>query len=327
MNRLITLSTLLVLASVAHTAFAKNATVYADGVLIEFEVSATRGVADVPLPPGMIPGSLRIKPDGAAAIQRVDFIQTSADSGKGGKELESLFEQKSRLNDRLQALATREEIFKSAAKSQSGKAPRKSKTNPDPLQTIRQGTEFAIAQLEAVYTARRKTEAEIRRLDNRIAAAKNSTHGSESLARILVSQPRGKVRVRYALGGQGWSPRYDVYLNNSGKARVHLSGEFPGTFAGYLLQASTAGLAQSTTARVFPVQPGPVSRLAEYTLPVTEEQFGAGVVPSFSFQLKNLETVHLPAGDASVYQNGEYVGRVRFEGLSSGRSRRISGGN
>ena len=73
----------------------------------------------------------------------------------------------------LQALATREEIFKSAAKSQGGKAPRKSKANPDPMQAIRQGTEFAIAQLEAVYTSRRRTEQEIRRIDSRIAAAKN----------------------------------------------------------------------------------------------------------------------------------------------------------
>ncbi len=59
------------------------------------------------------------------------------------------------LGDRLKALNAREAIFKSAAKSQSGKAPRKSKTNTEPLTAVRQGTEFAIAQLENVYHARR----------------------------------------------------------------------------------------------------------------------------------------------------------------------------
>jgi hypothetical protein len=68
------------------------------------------------------------------------------DPGKGEKELDTLLEQRNRLGDRLQALETREEIFKSATKSQSGKAPRKTRANPDPMLTIRQGTEFAIAQ-------------------------------------------------------------------------------------------------------------------------------------------------------------------------------------
>jgi hypothetical protein len=130
--------------------------------------------------------------------------------GKAETGLDALLEQRSRLGDRLRALATREEIFKSAAKSQSGKAPRKTKTNPDPMQAIRQGTEFAIAQLEAVYTSRRRTELEIRRIDGRIAAAKVSGRGPENIVRIHVAPVRGRITARYAVAGLAWTPRYDI---------------------------------------------------------------------------------------------------------------------
>lgn len=324
MNMLITLCAMLLIAAGSTAAHGKSATFYADGVIVESEATAQKGILEIPLPPGLIERSLRVMPDRGTTIQRVDIISTPADTGKAEKELNALLEQKSRLGDRLQALATRENIFKSAAKSQSGKAPRKTKTNPEPMQSIRQGTEFAIAQLEAVYTARRKTEQEIKRLDNKITAAKSSGRGSENLARIVISPPRGKITVRYALVNQGWTPRYDIYLNGSGSARVNLSGQFPSTFTGYQLQASPATLAESTTARIFPVQPGPVAGIVKYTLPATNEFFGTGVFSSFSFELKNLESAHLLAGEANVYHKGDYVGRVRFEGLSSGRARTLA---
>jgi hypothetical protein len=66
--------------------------------------------------------------------------------------------------------------------------------------------------------------------------------------------------------------------------------------------------------------------LARYKLAATEELFGTGVLSSFSFELKNMEATHLPAGEANIYRNGEYVGRLRFEGISSGRSKKVSVG-
>jgi len=324
MNIIITLCSMLLAASVPTSADCRSATFYTDGVIVEQEATAIKGVLEIPLPPGIIEGSLRIKPGSGTVIRRVDIVPAPVNTGKIEKELDALLEQKNRLGDRLLALSTREEIFKSAAKSQSGKAPRKTKTNPEPMQSIRQGTEFAIAQLEAVYTARRKTELEIRRYDNRIATAKNSGRGPEAFARIVISPTRGNVTVRYAITGQTWTPLYDVYLNGSGSAQASLSGLFPGTFAGYLLRASPAVLTESATGRVFPVQAGPVTGLTCYNLAATEEIFGAGVVPAFSFELKNMEPVHLPAGTANIYRNGEYVGKIRFEGLSSGRTRKVT---
>src|SRR5512133_1276307 len=320
------MGTLLLIASGSATVHGTSATFYTDGTIIELEAGAQTGVLEVPLPAAMIEGSLQVKPVSGTTIQRVDILAAPPDTGRTERELEALLEQKNRLGDRLQALATREEIFKSAAKSQSGKAPRKTKTNPDPLQSIRQGTEFAIAQLEAVYTARRKTEHEIKRLDSKITAAQSTRQGSESRARFVVSPARGKITVRYALANQGWTPRYDIYLNGSGSARVNLSGHFPGTFAGYLLQAAPALLADSATAVGTPVQSGPAAGVVNYTLPASEELFGTGVVSSFSFALTNPGQAHLPAGDANIYRNGEYVGRLRFEGLSSGRMRKLAVG-
>ena len=85
-------------------------------------------------------------------------------------------------------------------------------------------------------------------------------------------------------------------------------------------------LAERDTARVFPVASGPAARLASFRLPVSEAEFGSGILSSFSCVLKNAGQLYLPGGDANLYKNGEYLGRFRFAGISSGRSRSISMG-
>jgi len=317
---------LLIAVAVSSPAQARSVTFYADGAMVEMDLAATKGVIDIALPAGMVEGSLRIRPDSGTAIQRVDILPAQTGIDTGEKNVDALLEQKSRLNDRLQALATREAIFTSAAKSQSGKAPRKTKTNPDPMQSIRQGTEFAIAQLEAVYTSRRKTEQEIKRLDGRIAAAKGGKHGTETIARVLTVPAKGKVAVKYALSQQGWVPRYDIHLNGDGFAAIQLSGQLPATFAGFLLKASPAQLSDISAATIFPAQTGQVSKLASFRFPVTKELFRAGVQTSFSCLLNNTAPMYLPAGEASFYRKGEYGGTFRFEGISSGRVKKISMG-
>jgi hypothetical protein len=319
---------MLSLLAINETALAdsgRSATVFSDGTLIGVEVAASKGIAEIGLPSGMLEDSLRIRPLGNTVIERVDVV-SSRREGKGARELENLLEQKSRLEDRLQALGTREDIFKAAAKSQSGKAPRKTKANPDPMQSIRQGTDFAIAQLEAVYTARRKTEQDIRRLDARIGALRKGGQGEETIARIALSPKNGRVRVRYALAGVGWTPRYDLRLNNDGNASLALYGQLPAGFSGYLLRASQASMADSSAARPLPVAAGSLAKLAEYRLPARDERFGNGVRSSFSVVLTNPGNANLPTGDATLYRGGEYWSRFRFEGISSGRSRKVTFG-
>src|SRR5512140_1970872 len=114
----------------------------------------------------MAADSLRLKPVKSATITRVEFMAARADR-KAEKELARLTGRKNALADRLQALEVKEEVFRSAAKSQSGKAPRSSKNNREPLENIRKGTEFALAQLEEVYTARRTAEKELKSVETR----------------------------------------------------------------------------------------------------------------------------------------------------------------
>jgi len=319
------LSLILLLTSMTVTSEGRTVTYLYDGAMVEFEATAVKGVIDIPLPAQLVEDSLRIKPASGCSIQRVDLLRPTVGPAGRSQEPVSLQEQRSRLEDRLKALSVREEIFKAAAKTQSGKAPRKSKANPDPMQGIRQGTDFAIAQLEAVYTARRKTEQELRRLDKRIAEAKQDTPERQARARILVTPSRGKVTVRYAMTGSGWTPQYDLYLGEDSTARLFLSGQFNGSFQGYLLQASPTSLS-GPAAAPYPAAAAQGQRIAEFSLKVSDMQFGNGVRNSFSFTLHNPGKDYLPAGDANLYRNGEYAGRIRFEGISSGRTRTIRRG-
>ncbi len=326
MKRFTVIGAFLISLSWSAHADGNSITYYSDGALIEFTDIAGKGIITVPLLDGMIENSLRIKPATGTAIQRVEVLSVPSTSQKTGKDTENLQEQRNRLNDRLQALATREAIFTAAAKSQSGKAPRKSKSNPDPLQSIRQGTDFAIAQLEAVYTARRKTEQEIRRLDSRLDAAGKNGRGMGKTARITVSPPQGRVTARYAVAAPSWTPRYDISLNGTGTARLDLYGQLPESLPGYRCFATLGTIAESTAATGAPVPSGSRTLLARYNVPVYEQFFGSGAVSPFSFVLKNTSGTHLPTGEASIFRGGDYYGKLRFEGISSGRNNTITSG-
>ena len=239
-NALICLCLIAVSASSATAA--NKITFYRDGALLQQEAGAVKGVIDIPLATGLLEHTLTIVPAPGTTILGVETHKTGSGSS-GDKELDTLAEQRLRLEDRLQALETREAIFTSAAKAQSGKAPRKSKANPDPMQAIRQGTDFAIAQLETVYTARRKTAEEIRKIDARIAAAgKGRRPGGETI-RIAVTPSRGKVTLRYATAERGWQPQYNLHLAGDGSARLQLSARITGSGRGHQVRVSSGSLA------------------------------------------------------------------------------------
>jgi len=298
---------------------------YSDGIIVVREFEAVKGVIEVALHSGLLDDTLKVEPAGGTVISNVEITQARMDS-KSEKELLTLTEQRQRLEDRLRALVTREEIFKSAAKSQSGKAPRKSKSNPDPIQTIRQGTDFAIAQLETVYTTRRKTEQEMQKIDARMAAVKKSARSGESSARISVTPARGRGVIRYAVSERGWKPHYVIHLAGDGFAGVQFSARMVGNFDGYLLRVSPGSLSESATARTVTIKQGGSATLASYRFPLSEERYGEGIYNSFSGRVTNSSDQHLPAGEAQIYRSGAYLGKFRFEGLSSGRSGVISMG-
>lgn len=317
------LTCLFLVVFVAGSAFAENKiTFYRDGALLQQEAGAVKGIIDIQLTPGLLEHTLKIIPAPGTKILTVETRKTATGSIID-RELETLPEQRRRLEDRLQALETREAIFTAAAKAQSGKAPRKSKANPDPMQGIRQGTDYAIAQLEAVYTARRKTTQEIKRIDTRLASAGKNSRSAGISARITVTPPRGRVTLHYATGEQGWQPLYNLHPAGDGTARLQLSARTTGDVRGRQVRVSTGSLAESASAATFPVQTGGAV-LAAYLLPITQERYAEGIFNGFSGMITNSTPHYLPPGDSGLFRNGTHLGKFRFEGLSSGRSRVIS---
>ncbi|HQB39633.1 MAG TPA: hypothetical protein PL053_10205 [Deltaproteobacteria bacterium] len=313
------------IASPCAAAPAKSVTFYADGAVVEINAIAVKGIAEIALPPGTAEGSLRIRPMENTTIRRVDLLHGRPDA-KRQKEQDALLEQKQRLEDRLKALDTKEEIFRAAAKSQSAKAPRKSKSNPDPIKSIRQGTEFAIAQLESVYTARRKCRQELGRVGARLAEIRRQGSISETIARVAVAPKNGRIRAHFVLAGVGWTPLYDIRLSGIGTAELSLSAGLPNLFKGYTQWAANGTLAQSAALK--PVAAGHTSvvKLADHRLPSAEELFPSGATAGFSCLLTNSTANHLPAGEATIFYKGEYRDKLRFEGISSARSRKLTKG-
>lgn len=317
------LTCLCLIAFSAISASAENKiTFYRDGALLQQEVDAVKGVIDIPLAAGALEHTLTITPAPGATILGVETYKAGS-GNTSGKGAETLTEQRLRLEDRLQALETREAIFISAAKAQGGKAPRKTKTNPEPMQAIRQGTDFAIAQLEAVYTARRKAMQEIRKIDARLATAGKNSRSTGSSLRITVTPPRSRVTLRYATAESGWQPQYNLHLTGDGSAMLQLSAQITGNGRGFQTRVSPGSLAENAGAEIFPSRSGRAV-LASYRLPITEERSIEGIFNHFSAVITNSSVHYLPPGESGLFRNGAYLGRFRFEGLSSGRSRAIS---
>ncbi len=214
---------LIALPAVAAT---KSVTLYLDGARVENDVSTAGSYLEIPLPAGASADSLRIRPLGNARLNRVELAPAKPEP-KVARELARLTERRELLLDRLKALETREDIFKAAAKSQSGKAPKKTKTNPEPLASVRQGTEFAIAQLEGVYQSRRRTEHELKNVDEQLAALKKNGNAGGTVARVWLLGKGGRVKASYIQPDLKWQPVYDVSTQGGKLVEVVLRADFP----------------------------------------------------------------------------------------------------
>jgi len=318
---------LVLLASTAMAA-PREMTLYLDAAVVSYDVTAKKGLAELALPTAVRENSLRVKPLDGGTISRVTLVPARLPA-KLKQEITALDEQKNRLQDRLKALETREAIFTSAAKSQSSKAPRKSKTNPDPLASVRQGTDFAIAQLEAVYTTRRRTEQELRRVDARLAALAQQP-GSGPTVSVAVTPVNARVRISAILTAGGWKPHYDIRLSGNGSARLFIFADLATDIANHQQGAGIsvvpARLSAEARQQSFPLQQRHgLLQVNEWQLPVTGEQFSSGPLNSFSFTLQNTGQVALPAGQAAIFRADEYVGSSVLPALAGGASVTITG--
>ena len=300
----------------------ESVTYYLDGARLEGQDAAPRGVVEIPLPGSLVPGSLRVKPLGGASIVRVE-TEPARISPKAEKEVKDLEERKRLYQDRLRALEVKEEIFKAAAKSQSSKAPRRTKNNPEPLETIRKGTEFAVTQLEDVYRARRKAEEGLKGIEERLTALRKSGTIGGSVARVHLAG-KGGVSYSYLVTGGGWVPFYDFRLDG-GQVELVIRAQLPriAKAKAAVVSSELADLAADRSA--VPVREN-LSPVARFTFPVETQQDIPSLQGSFSFSFRNGSAHRLAVGEGACFREGEYVGPVRFEGAGPGEVREVVAG-
>lgn len=292
----------------------REVTAFSDGLLVEVEATARNKVAEVTLPAPLRENSLRVKPLDGGRVERVELLPYRVPERRQ-KELDALIEQKNRLEDRMKALDTREDIFAAAAKSQSSKAPRKTKANPDPLASVRQGTDFAIAQLEAVFTARRRTVQELKRVEAKISQLRKSVINGPTV-RIMTSAPTTRVKLAAVLADGGWKPCYDIRLQGDRTARLTMLAQAVGLPDGFVAKVASPPLAEGQPRQLLPLPAGRLPRIAEWHLPVEQEQVATSPLPVFSFTIKNSTSAQLMAGEAAVYSREEYLGTVILPALA-----------
>jgi hypothetical protein len=282
-------------------------------------VTAKGGRVEFPLPASYIPNSLRVKPKGGSVVA-VDIVPGRRDPRQEA-ERARIQERLERLNDRLQALEAKEEIFRAAAKAQGGKSPRKTKTNREPMEEIRKGTGFAIGQLEGVYAGRRQAKKEQQELSARLKKLDESSAGGGGTARLRLAARGGRAVVSWLQSAPAWRPSYDFRLeNNGGEAILYavtpaIEREFslfvsPASFREAAVSDSAAAAGDRTVLLSFPFRP-------------EEERYHPLPQPEISFRLRNTSSVALPPGEANCYRSGTFMGKAEFPGSPPGEVREL----
>lgn len=315
----------LLLVALPAVAATKSVTLYLDGARVESSVAVSGSYLEIPLPAGAATDSLRIRPQGSNRLSRVELVPARPEP-KLGRELARLEERRELLHDRLKALATREDIFKAAAKAQSGKAPRKTKANPEPLASVRQGTDFAIAQLEGVYQSRRKTEHELKNVEEQLAVLKKNGNADGTVARVWLTGKGGRVTASYLRPDVKWQPVYDVHLREGNRLELVMRADFPtlGKDATVTVVSGTLDAplphpaAQSVAAPLAPV--------ATLFLPLEKELVASTPQPVVTFTFRNVSDRALLPGEATCYRQGEFLGIVPFADVAPGETREMTCG-
>jgi len=318
------LTTVIAIILLAGTAAAaeRSVTLFLDGAKVEQRFVVNGGYLEIPLPAGLKPGSLRLVPQAFTRIERVETVPARL-LQQVERELARLIERRERLQARLQALKTREGIFTAAAKAQSGKAPRKTKSNPEPLQNIRKGTDFALAQLEEVYSVRRSVEKELAVLDGKEAALRKEGNGGGHIARVWLSGRRPGITAAWLQTDLSWSPRYDIRLSGDATAEVTIHPRLPALARGGAVSVSMASLQKGPGAVAAMPVTGEQSAVVALRLPVLVKGDGRDVSSGLSFTMTNTATQILPGGDLSCYRDGTYIGTARLAAIQPLESREI----
>jgi hypothetical protein len=305
----------MILFTVSANAAGKSVTLYLDGARVESEITINDECAEVLLPDAIYEGSLRIKPLNGCKIEHVEVTPAKCNPTHA-KVIAKLMDRRDTLGDRLKALDAREAIFKSAAKAQSGKAPRKSKSNIEPLTAVRQGTEFAIAQLENVYHARRMTESELKSVEARLAVLQKEVNGS--LVKVCLAGEKGRVLVSYLRKDLKWFPAYDFRLDKTGEVSIIMRAVLPNLGKESKVFVVSAPLTEAASEGAMPVIAESLPKVASFIFPVDKEKRSSTPQSNLLFSFRNLSERNLPSGEASCFMNGEYLGKTAFSGSLPG---------
>jgi hypothetical protein len=313
---------MLVMSSIPAMGAGESVVLYLDGARLEYEVTARKGYLEAPLPATMLPNSLRVSSAGGCEVLGVE-VATPPRGRKAARELGALVERRVALTDRLKALEQKEEVFRAAAKSQSGRAPRKTKSNPDPLDAVRKGTDFALSRLESIHLSLRKTERDLAAVEARISAMGKAAPSGD-VARVWLSKENGTARIICLVSDLKWTPYYDFRLSGNGYAEISLRAGIPseartGSIAVVPLTLAGAGGSDATPA---PIRSN-LDRVASFRFALTREELVRGPVPVLSFTFGNSSGKSLPPGEAFAYWKGEYLGKSRFDQCESDGTRSL----
>ncbi|RQW85878.1 MAG: hypothetical protein EHM79_10780 [Geobacter sp.] len=310
---------LVVLWSLPAFASGEKRILFLDGARIELEIAARKGLVEVPLPAAMLPNSFRVKPLGSSTVRWVEFRPASA-VGKNSAQRTALEGRREVLLDRVKSLDEREGIFKAAAKSQSSRALRKTKSNPDPLGSLRTGTRYALTQLDEVSAARRQTRKALAEVETQIARL-DKQGSPQNVARLWLSEPDGKVRIAYLVSNLKWRPWYDFRLSGNGYAEILLCAKLSPAVRSISTSVVPLSLAESfgNTIAPHPVS-SDIATIATFRLPLSKEEVIKGAAPYLSLVFSNPASLDLPSGEANGYWMGEYFGTVTFGGCLAGKS-------
>lgn len=310
------------LAAPADLLAAKAVTLYPDGATIEQRETASKGYLEIKMPPAADPESLRIAPAKGGEILRV-VTSPIKPAISIEKELARLTDREELLKDRIKALSVREDIFKSAAKSQSAKSPKRTKTNPEPLSTIRQGTDYAIGQLEAVYQAKRKAEKELEQIAVRRQNLSKDRQFGGTLVKIWMTPPSASATASWSQSDRSWYPLYQVRSDANGSAILSLT-------AGGV----TTDKGESATLMLSSIQSGNTHQKIAYTNDQTNivkenlkvsEALNTDRAP-YKITIINVSQ-NLPPGAITCFKSGVYMGKGRFQGGDAGKSLDITCGS
>lgn len=304
---------------------ARGVTLYLDGAVVTREERAVGGYVEISIPPSAKAESLRIRPAKGTGIRRVQVVAKQP-SKKLAKELTIIGERRELLQDRLKALAIREDIYRSAARSQSAKAPRKTKTNPDPLQSIRQGTDYAISQLESVFQAKRRAEKELKQLDEKQATLLRDEQSGGSLARVWVTPATGSVTAAYLDPKRCWQPVYELRTKGSDPASFSI---LPGQLQQRRDETVEVVFGSSAVQDKLPYWKvtDETAALKTMDLQVLRRNDSTALLPVLSLTLVNQTEFNLPPGAVSCYADGAYLGSAHFPGMDRGSSLDFRCGN